>query len=528
MGQPIQPKIYEDSVEGKNKLIKWLRDDLEYQRVVLISNGTKREDIKDEDLTLHIGETINDFFGRRICKFSLDFRNILTKVLEPKSPKIEYSNLIVCPYKVEVKLVDFENFTNFAFIKFNSQVNFFESTFKLDTNFQNCVFMEKAYFVTLDFNEKANFAASIIVADIRFSHVTFRNIGHFFKISLQSTLIFDRIIFGKEKGVIYLTSIHVDDNNEKIKLDDGRENSKIKIINTVINGRIDFNDVYVNKIDFKGSNVINGGVLNRINFEAYPENSDTARFLKHEELTRSDTIKALKYKAIEKDRYYDEIKKGIITKFLNIFKTKNKKIENKKADQNIRELFAELTSLWLSKSSNNHGQNWFLAVAFIIAVSFIFLSLASFALMSISWFYSFLLFYLLSLLLSIYINNHLVNIVSTVIISVIIYIIFSTSFPLETVVINTDKINVMNLFITGYVNYLTPTNLDLINGVAHCIDNASSNKYLLETVNQNCSQLNKLNPIRLISFYFFYILGKIAIGYGIFQVIQAFRKFNIK
>ena len=514
MEQPIQP----DNYEKPEQLIKWLKQDLEYQRSIGVA---------EDELILNIGKKTNKQNKTNAIEFSLGYdfnlKGILSDLGDVLDDDIHNGNRI-CRYIVNLNkinssktgpIIDFSNTT------FNNEIYASSSIFNLDVNFSNSIFIKEVNFNACNFMGVTYFKDSHFYKDAYFTSTFFNKMASFVGIKTRSKVTFDNLSFGKGTCIMFFRDIYCNE-------DECFTNSEIEIKNSVIDCRIDFNNVHISKFRFKNASVISGGVISRVDFEPYIENPDTAIIFKHEELARSNTIKALKYKAIEKDRYYDEIKKGIITKFLNIFKTKNKKIENKKADQNIRELFAELTSLWLSKSSNNHGQNWFLAVAFIIAVSFIFLSLASFALMSISWFYSFLLFYLLSLLLSIYINNHLVNIVSTVIISVIIYIIFSTSFPLETVVINTDKINVMNLFITGYVNYLTPTNLDLINGVAHCIDNASSNKYLLETVNQNCSQLNKLNPIRLISFYFFYILGKIAIGYGIFQVIQAFRKFNIK
>ena len=528
----IQPENY----INEQKLIEWLKVDLETQREELVNNRLHGVYIEDETLTLNIGikndkshtgvHSLSGNVAGILINFNFDLKKILIGV--DGEGKYDGSNL-VCPYIVNCNKLFFDDkeknknddIINFSNITFNNKIYFSSTVFKLNVFFMSSVFMNEVDFYVCNFELTANFQASSFNMVTNFISSKFVEMASFYGTTIKDKMTFDNITFGKSNGRVFFRNIN-DKGGERF------QSSEIEIKNTIIDWRIDFNNVHISKFRFENSSVISGGVISRVDFEPYIENSDTAIIFKHEELARSNTIKALKYKAIEKDRYYDEIKKGIITKFLNIFKTKNKKIENKKADQNIRELFAELTSLWLSKSSNNHGQNWFLAVAFIIAVSFIFLSLASFALMSISWFYIFLLFYLLVLLFSIYKNNHLVNIVSTVIISVIIYRIFSTSFPLETVVINTDKINVMNLFITGYVNYLTPTNLDLINGVAHCIDNASSNKYLLETVNQNCSQLNKLNPIRLISFYFFYILGKIAIGYGIFQVIQAFRKFNIK
>ncbi len=489
-----QPLVYNTEQE----LINWLRDDLEYQRYQLTLNGVKREDIKDEDLILRIGGIINDFSERVKCNFILNFRDILTNVLVPKAPKEEDNNLIVCPYKVEVKFVDFEDFTNFAFIKFKSKVNFFESTFKLDANFQNCVFMEKAYFVVLDFKEKVNFAASIVAAEIKFAYVTFRNIGHFFKISLRSTVIFDNIIFGKDKGVLYLASIHVGDNNEKIKLDEGRENSKIEITNTVIDGRIDFHNVNIDILDLSNT-VVNSGVVSTDNLNVKNYRSwKTARFLKHEAYKISNTIEGLKYKALEKVLYEKELKKEI-----SVIGSKG----SQQGDKNIVELYAELFSLMLSKLSNNHGQDWIKAVKFIFLTSFISVSLAYTSLISMKIFFVILVVYLwIPFYICLDRKNYIKKSVPPVLISLIsfyfIYTYFNSNISLEIILIT-------------YFSYLTPTNLDLMKVVAGTLPNSNLN-------------INSLNPFQLISFYFFYIFGKIAIGYGIFQVIQAFRKFNIK
>ncbi len=62
----------------------------------------------------------------------------------------------------------------------------------------------------------------------------------------------------------------------------------------------------------------------------------------------------------------------------------------------------------------------------------------------------------------------------------------------------------MSDFITNYFQYLLPTNFDLL----QCAD--------------------KSNNITLILFNVFYIFGKVAISYGIVEIVQAFRKFNTK
>ncbi len=70
---------------------------------------------------------------------------------------------------------------------------------------------------------------------------------------------------------------------------------------------------------------------------------------------------------------------------------------------------------------------------------------------------------------------------------------------------NVTVFNILDIytrkFWVDFAKYLIPTNFDLMK-----IANEKINYF----------------------FYVFYILGKISIGYGIVEVVQAFRKFNTK
>ena len=67
----------------------------------------------------------------------------------------------------------------------------------------------------------------------------------------------------------------------------------------------------------------------------------------------------------------------------------------------------------------------------------------------------------------------------------------------------------INAFFISYFNYLNPTNFDLLKNMS---------------LKLNCYPNTMINIVSVT----FYLLGKIAIGYGIFEVIQAFRKLNSK
>ena len=493
MKQPIQPDKYDNLEE----LIAWLKKDLEYQKYIIIAKGTKREDIKDEDLTLNIGFNKYDIIedSKKVSiGFYFDFNNILQN--------IEYYNeddegKTICPYKINFDHLIFKEVAEFDNIAFNCEISFVYSRFKQRTSIDFSTFKSTINFFGSVFEAITSFKKSVFYSNVRFTNTTFKNKVYFLETKFKRIFLFNNIAFDGEKSYIYFKRITMMQNDFFKK--DYREN-KIKIINTVIDGRIDFNDVYVNKIDFKGN----------------PENSDTARFLKHEELTRSNTIKALEYKAIEKKLYEDELKLRI-EKLKNKNKknedTNNQKVENiktdknKKENKNIVELYAELFSLWLSKLSNNHGQDWMKAVGFIFITGFVSLSLAYSSLISFLVFFTLFMSYLfVPLFFLIDYNKSIKKSVPPVLI---------TALMLFLMYMYCDfNLSISNMLIT-YFSYLTPTNLDLMKVVAGTSSNCN--------LNANC-----FNPFQLISFYFFYILGKIAIGYGIFQTIQAFRKFNIK
>ena len=211
------------------------------------------------------------------------------------------------------------------------------------------------------------------------------------------------------------------------------ENSKIEIINTVINGCVDFNNVFISELNLEGSNIV--GILNRINLKAYPSNSDTACILKNEELKKNNTIKALKFKAIEKDLYTEELKNK-----------KDKTPEN----------WAEIASLKISKISNNHGQNWFKAVGFTLGVLLLF---------------------------------------------------FGVFYAPNELSINTIKIYFDKSFYKELVNYFIPINYDMLKD------------YIF---------YSEAHVIVKIGGTVIYMLGKILTAYGIFEVLQAFRKLNAK
>ena len=264
----------------------------------------------DSKLTLNISNCEIDF--------EFDFFGILVLLQVTKKDKYNY---LICPYNIS-----FMNTT------FNQGVFFISTTFSQDLLFHNTTFSQFTGFMAITFSQ-----------NVVFEHSTFEQKALFANIKFEQTIRFNNIIMNTDKSTLIFSSIYYNDKTKKFL--DTPENSTIAITNTVMNGRIDFNDVHTAKLNLEGSNVT--GILNRINLKEESENWETACILKNEELKRNNTIKALEYQAEEKKLYTEEL-------------WKNKQ-------------WGDWFSLWLGKIFHNHGQNWVLAffwTMFILVLSF--------------------------------------------------------------------------------------------------------------------------------------------------------------
>ena len=385
------------------------------------------------------------------------------------------------------KRVIFKDEVDFKYVTFEKKIAFTYSTFEQEADFKYARFYG---------NEEDNEIYT-------FENTSFYERGAFWEIEIANTLTFNNIKL-TNKSNLYIAEIYND-------------SSEIRIINTVINGRIDFNNIYISKLNLEGSNIV--GTFNRINLEAYPCNFDTACILKNEELKRNNTIKALEFKAIEAKLYTKHLKD--------------------KGYNSIRTL-AEIFSLGLSKLSNDHGQSWTRAVAFIFFSSIFFFGLSqifvSIDIVNVILKWSYIFFFLLnfySILVTIFDKKEKHN---KVLYFILISICLLRPLIIPCFLYPNLKMDIIPL-IKDYSNYLIPTNFDLMKAVAN-IDitvslnpNMKINELIETTVNassNSTASYSNLGIFNLIGFYFFYILGKLSIGYGVFEVVQAFRKFNSK
>ena len=278
----------------------------------------KNKNVPDSELTLNIGT----FGNLKTIDFEFNFEDILKKLgITEKN----VNSKLICPYPVA-----------FMSITFNQQVVCYHTIFSQGLIFRDTTFSQNLKFYFIAFSQ-----------DLKFLDTTFEQKAMFFGIKSEQNIKFDNIVMTTDKSYLIFQNIY-----------DTSYDSTIEIINTVINGRIDFNHVSIAKIDLKGSNVT--GVLNIISIEVKSKNSQTACILKNEELKRNNFVESLKFQAEEKKLLETELWDNLSwlgwKKFFSWL-----------------ERLGDWFSLYLGKIFHNHGQNWVLAffwTMFILVLSF--------------------------------------------------------------------------------------------------------------------------------------------------------------
>jgi len=365
------------------ELLKQLYDEVNIPIEILEDDAIKRFVFKHDLFFLNVTFKENVFFNNIIFEgeinsvFDMNYVNfekeasyeytIFGKKCHFDSVKFENANFKNTKFKKEVKFfnIDFQGGVDFSTAKFNSETNFNNVNFFKKVFFLNTIF-NKISFVYNTFNDDVYFEDAIINDDICFKDTTFNVSVDFKKITVMKTLLFDNIKLRNESHIFF-------ENTSKGIPDYYYKNTEIKIIDTLINGRIDFNSDRIKLIDLKGSAIAGSGTLNMVNFNPECANYQTVTILKNEEIKRNNIIKALEYKAEEKELY---------AKYL---RTSDKYEKDKEKDFKDKDNFCGLKivyiclkikltiwferfSIWLNKKSNNHGQSWGRAVFFTIGV----------------------------------------------------------------------------------------------------------------------------------------------------------------
>ena len=442
--------------------------------------------LKITDITLINSELKNTVFNK--CEFT----NFILKNNDPKISKLNNCQFNTCKFNEDFN-AKFSTLTEVSF----SQSTFTKRAEFVESEIYNCNFS------FAEFKNKADFSyANFRGKNKKFEYIHFKDRGAFYGAFFEENPVFHNLILEKDSHLYFgqLNKIHEykkkHETDAKFKTrrekekQEGKTEKDIRINtftikNTIINGRLDFNEDNITTLDMKGSIVV--GTLSRVLFDPICANWETATLLKNEELKQNNLIKALGYKAEEKDLYEYELWIQLNNKnwfmslllilyvlllpialplsIIKIFVTpKNYNTQEIPLTKKSGiKLITEWLSLWIGKVSNNHGQSWGQGIFFTAGV----------------WFVCFGMFYLPSLLIAFHDKNYLMLL--------------------------WDTLN-SNVFFANILDYLNPTNYTVL-----------KEYFVSKTWYMRISEIIGM---------FWFLLGKALVPYGIFEVVQAFRKYN--
>lgn len=392
---------------------------------------------------------------------------------------VEFKKIVYFMHTIFYEAVDFNYiiFQNTTFVRtmFIEKADFYSANFSEATNFHSAEFHNEAIFTNAIFEKRVSFNFSKFYKKTTFLNTQFGNDVSFYAVTFND-IDFEDSYFNNKVNFDYTTfkntmkanNIRLNDksqiyfNKTNTHLSESDYNdTEIKITNTNISGRIDFNSDRIRKIDLSGSKIIGSGSLNLIEFNPKYDSWETATILKDQEIKRNNIIKALEYKAEEKDLYA----KYLLSTEKHL-KDKEKYLKNRDDFCGLHILYIYLKillanlfgvfSIWLNRKSNNNGQNWERGVLFTISV----------------WMLFFGVFYL--------------------------------TIPNDFLFMPPDQsISKLSMFTSELVRYFNPTNYELLIN------------YLRTPIESSAYRFFSI---------FIYFMGKILIAYGIVGTVQAFRK----
>lgn len=473
-----QPKVYNKEEE----LIKWLEYDLKEQRKEIAKDrGISLNDVKEEELVLHIGNKNFKSIEKIEINFEFDFSAIIKKI-NIKNNEIYYK--VNCANLIFSKMVDFSdkkhnnkvvfyNEVKFDNSNFNELTNFVNISFEKNANFSNTIFNKRTYFNNIVFNCIVYFR-SISIYQIEFGNIIIKenfNLSIMNEKENDKVLIFKNIKFENEKSNLNIFNI-----NMKI--------NKFSLNNTIINGIVNIKNAEVETVDFKGS-IINGGWVNPVKFKVHNfANRESALFLKNEAYARNNIIDALEYKAKEIELHKKEL------------------LKNKKDYKDWGDIF----SIYLSSLYSDNGLNWVKSFLCTILFSILFFT--------ISYNISCIPIFTIAFISILYVLLYNKNILNHIFVSAIIYIIVSIVFSF----IYFEGYNNIDYVIKELFSFIAPTNFSQI----------LYDKEYLSYIYDCKSNIKIICFIEIVFKGILYFLGKIAFWYGSVQTVQAFRKFSKK
>ena len=417
-----QPKVYNKEEE----LIKWLEYDLKEQRKEIAKDrGISLNDVKEEELVLHIVNKNFKSIEKIEINFEFDFSAIIKKI-NIKNNEIYYK--VNCANLIFSKMVDFSdkkhnnkvvfyNEVKFDNSNFNELTNFVNISFEKNANFSNTIFNKRTYFNNIVFNCIVYFR-SISIYQIEFGNIIIKenfNLSIMNEKENDKVLIFKNIKFENEKSNLNIFNI-----NMKI--------NKFSLNNTIINGIVNIKNAEVETVDFKGS-IINGGWVNPVKFKVHNfANRESALFLKNEAYARNNIIDALEYKAKEIELHKKEL------------------LKNKKDYKDWGDIF----SIYLSSLYSDNGLNWVKSFLCTILFSILFFT--------ISYNISCIPIFTIAFISILYVLLYNKNILNHIFVSAIIYIIVSIVFSF----IYFEGYNNIDYVIKELFSFIAPTNFSQI------------------------------------------------------------------
>ncbi|GIJ95463.1 hypothetical protein CAPN001_00320 [Capnocytophaga stomatis] len=484
-----------------------------------------------------------------------------------------HSNRLIIEDKIDLSGITINEEINFSNCIFNKEIEFWNTIFLSEVNFSNSKFLSKVNFCGVDnfstidfwgseffsevyfseggfitlkqgFSSKIDFQSAVFKNLVKFSGRTFKDAIQFYNVNFENKVIFSNAVFEKEVQFLYCkvtsnTFISFEGATFKKCLDISRSNfhyCNLRFWNIKIEGDENLSqyEKYINDFDYK-----------KVEPSVYAKIRETYRIIKNAFYKEDNRIEGLEFYKKEMDVYREELK----NKTKKVPKYKNSKI-----------FYFEITSivvtfLFLSLYLFFQQIKWFY---WIFLTNFLFFIISSIKRQKITeknvvktfkenkliyGTFSLILFgTILSFLMMLYYFPNYGKWIAWI----IFFIIFSLFVTLFSY-LNNDKIilylnKYSNNFGTNWVNGIVfilwvgmisyfLILISLHNSLEWDIDNpdAWSNtlKHFLEVI--NVTRWKDIEPfgVELNGLaYLFLFIGRIFIGYGYYQTIQAFRKYG--
>ncbi len=423
-------------------------------------------------------------------------------------------NLVKFHEKATFTNTIFHNIVDFYNTEFHTEVTFEGTEFKNKVHFNEATFIKNASFQWVKFQE-IDSSKTIFKGDVTFDNIEFEDTVSFEGAEFQQELKFNRVEFKQEadfqEAVFNKTSFDFAKFKKDVDFKRSKFNGDISFTYTTFMNNGAFADIpllktisfygillndkshiyfYETNKDLKDSDIkdskitITNTVINgRIDF-----NSDNIKTidLKGSDIIGLGTLNLMGFDPKCENYQTATILKNEAIKRNNIIKALEYKAEEKKlyakalkhhAKEKIKSIFKKTNQPDDKNIANIKGVQWISEI--------------------------------LSILLSRISNNHGQNWIRAVIFTIGIWIIFFGIFyaivPAGVLNINQKELTVFNLFAPEFFKYLIPTDYKLLVKYVDYSEMSSWLKALGASV---------------------YFVGKIFIAYGVFETIEAFRKFN--